>query len=71
MNESEYEDVHIKIIIKRAEVSNYWQNYVKSHRATKAYGDIENAVDNFLRGYNEAIQDVIDILDASDKGETQ
>ena len=51
------------IIRKKAEVSDYWQNDVKSYRALQEYSNIEHDVDNFLRGYNEAVDDILAILD--------
>lgn len=58
----EVDDISDKIIRKKAEVSDYWHNDVKKYRASKGYPDIEHSVDNFLRGYNEAIEDVLAIL---------
>jgi hypothetical protein len=51
-----------QIIRKSAEVSDYWQKDVKSYRATQGYSDIEHDTDNFLRGYNEAVEDMLVIL---------
>lgn len=65
-NKSDYAEVKTvseKIIRKQAEVSNYWQNDVKQYRAMKGYSDIEHDTDNFLRGYNEAVEDMLAILD--------
>lgn len=59
----EVADVSEQIIRKNAEVSKYWQNDVKQYRAMKGYSDIEHDVDNFLRGYNEAVEDMLAILD--------
>lgn len=55
-------DVSEQIIRKKAEVSEYWKNDVKQYRALKGYSDIEHDADNFLRGYNEAVEDVLAIL---------
>lgn len=63
----EVDDISKKIIRKKAEVSEYWQNDVKHYRATKGYSGIEHDVDNFLRGYNEAVEDVLAILDGARK----
>ena len=60
-------DIIEKIIRKKADVSNYWQNNVKQYRAMQGYSDIEHDVDNFLRGYNEAVEDILDILDGTPK----
>lgn len=61
------DDISEKIIRKKAEVSDYWQNDVKQYRAMQGYSDIEHDVDNFLRGYNEAVEDILDILDGTPK----
>lgn len=58
----EVETVSEKIIRKKAEVSDYWMDDVKRYRATQGYSDIEHDVDNFLRGYNEAVEDMLAIL---------
>lgn len=52
-----------KIIRKKSEIIEYWKNDVKQYRAMKGYSDIEHDVDNFLRGYNEAVEDMLAILD--------
>ena len=59
----EVDDISEKIIRKKEKVSEYWQNDVKQYRAMKGYSDIEHDVDNFLRGYNEAAEDIIAIYD--------
>ena len=60
-------DVIEQIIRKKAEVSDYWQNDVKQYRAMQGYSNIEHDVDNFLRGYNEAVEDILAILDDTQK----
>lgn len=62
-------DIIEKIIRKKADVSNYWQNNVKQYRAMQGYSNIEHDVDNFLRGYNEAVEDILAILDDTPKKE--
>ena len=59
----EVDDISEKIIRKKAKVSDYWQNNVKQYRATQGYSNIEHDVDNFLRGYNEAVDDFLAILE--------
>lgn len=59
----EVDVVSEQIIRKKAEVSDYWLKYVKSYLSTQGYSDIEHDVDNFLRGYNEAVEDMLAILD--------
>ena len=56
-----------QIIRKQSEVSDYWQKNVKQYRTMKGYSDIEHDVDNFLRGYNEAVEDILAILDGTSK----
>ena len=59
-----------QIIRKNAEVVVYWTKDVKQYRAMKGYSDIEHDTDNFLRGYNEAVDDMLAILDGKpQKGE--
>lgn len=63
-----------QIIRKKAEIIDYWKNNVKQYRAMQGYCDIEHDTDNFLRGYNEAVEDMLAILDSArmdgDDGET-
>jgi hypothetical protein len=59
----EAETIREKIIRKSAEVCDYWQNDVKQYRAMQGYSDIETAADNFLRGYKEAVEDMLAILE--------
>ena len=63
----EVDDISEQIIRKKSEVSDYWQNDVKRYRAMQGYSDIEHDVDNFLRGYNEAVEDILAILDGTQK----
>lgn len=51
-----------QIIRKKEAVRDYWINDVKRYRAAQGYADIETAVDNFLRGYGEAVEDMLAIL---------
>ena len=67
----EVDVVSEQIIRKKAEVSDYWQNDVKRYRAMQGYSDIEHDVDNFLRGYNEAVEDMLAILDGKPKEEVR
>ena len=63
----EVDDISERIILKKVEVSNYWQNDVKQYRAMQGYSNIEHDVDKFLRGYNEAVEDILAILDGTPK----
>lgn len=58
----EVDDISEQIIRKKSEVGDYWQSDVKQYRAMQGYSDIEHDVDNFLRGYNEAVEDILAIL---------
>lgn len=62
---AEVEKVSEQIIRKKAEVTEYWKNDVKQYRTSKGYSDIEHDADNFLRGYNEAVEDMLAILDGA------
>lgn len=62
---AEVEKISEQIIRKNAEVTEYWKNDVKQYRALKGYSDIEHDADNFLRGYNEAVEDMLAILDGA------
>ena len=63
----EVKKISEQIIRKKAVVSDYWQNDVKRYRAMQGYSDIEHDTDNFLRGYNEAVEDILAILDGTPK----
>lgn len=62
---AEVERISEQIIKKKAEVTEYWKNDVQQYRALKGYSDIEHDADNFLRGYNEAVEDMLAILDGA------
>lgn len=62
---AEVDDLSKQIILKKAEVTEYWKNDVKQYRASKGYSDIEHDVVNFLQGYNEAVEDMLAILDGA------
>ena len=66
-NMVEVDNISEQIIIKKSQVSDYWQNDVKQYRAMQGYSDIEHDIDNFLRGYNEAVEDILAILDGTPK----
>lgn len=63
----EVDDISEQIIRKKVEVCDYWQNDVKQYRGMQGYSNIEHDVDNFLRGYNEAVEDILAILDGTPK----
>ena len=63
----EVETVEEQIIRKKSEVSDYWQNCVRNYRALQSYSLIEHEVDTFLRGYNEAVDDMLAILYGNQK----
>lgn len=51
------------VFVKQDEQREQMFDILKSHRATLSYFAIEQATDNWIRGYGEAVQDVIGILD--------
>lgn len=63
----EVDDISEQIIRKKSEVGDYWKKDVKRYRAMQGYSNIEHDVDNFLRGYNEAVEDILAILDDTPK----
>ena len=59
------DDIREKVIQKREKVSDYWLNDLKRHQKTRGYEQFERDIDNFLRGYNEAVEDILYILGMS------
>ena len=57
------EKFEMAFFIKLDEQREQMLDILKSHRATLSYSDVEQATDNWLRGYGESVQDVIGILD--------
>ena len=57
------EKSEMAVFVKQDEQREQMLDILKSHRATLSYSDVEQATDNWLRGYGEAVQDVIGILD--------
>lgn len=49
------------VLTKQEEEKQYWFNWLKQFRATKEYPIKETAVDNFLRGYGEAVQHMLSV----------
>jgi hypothetical protein len=62
---SKVDTVSEQIIRKKAEVIDYWLNDVKKYRTMQGYTNIEHDVVNFLRGYSEAVEDMLAILDGT------
>lgn len=58
------EAFEVKLFQKKMATSDHWINDVKAYRGAKEYRKIETDVDNFLRGYNEAVADASAILDS-------
>lgn len=52
-----------RIIRKKAEQTEYWKDFLYRFRGMKSYSDVEHEVNNFLRGYNEAVDDTIAIME--------
>ena len=57
------EEISTKIIIKNAKVQDEWFAYLNRNRCFPEYPKIEKDVDNWLRGYNEAVDDALAVLD--------
>ena len=49
------------VFVKQEEEKRYWFDWLKQFRATKEYPIKETAVDNFLRGYGEAVQHMLSV----------
>ena len=49
------------VFVKQEEEKRYWFDWLKQFRATKEYPIKETAVDNFLRGYGEAVQHTLSV----------
>lgn len=49
------------VLTKQEEEKQYWFDWLKQFRATKEYPIKETAVDNFLRGYGEAVQYMLSV----------
>ena len=50
-----------ELFIKQNERREHWMETLNQHRCTKAYKDYEWSIDNWLRGYGEAVQDILAI----------
>ena len=59
------DDIREKVIKKRAKVSDYWLTNLKKHQKKCDYYQFESDTDYFLRGYNEAVEDILYILGMS------
>lgn len=59
----EREAVETLFFIKRDEWRKHWIEYLEKRRATADYSTAEQAVDNWLRGYGEAVDDFLAICD--------
>lgn len=49
------------VFVKQEEEKQYWFDWLKQFRATKEYPIKETAVDNFLRGYGEAVLHMLSV----------
>ncbi|MBQ3543534.1 MAG: hypothetical protein IJA34_00855 [Lachnospiraceae bacterium] len=49
------------VLTKQEEEKQYWFDWLKQLRTTKEYPIKETAVDNFLRGYGEAVQYMLSV----------
>jgi hypothetical protein len=59
----EREKAEKEIFIKRDQERQYWMEYLNQQKGTKEYSSAEKAVDNWLRGYGEAIENILAIFD--------
>lgn len=50
-----------ELFIKQNEHREHWMETLNRHRCTEAYKDHEWSIDNWLRGYGEAVQDILAI----------
>lgn len=50
------------VFIKRDEERKYWIEYLEQHRSEAGYSEKEKAVDNWLRGYGEAVENLLAII---------
>ena len=50
-----------ELFIKQNEHREHWMETLNRHRGTEAYKDHEWSIDNWLRGYGEAVQDILAI----------
>ena len=55
------EKVEKELFIKQNEHRDHWMETLNRHRGTEVYKDYEWSVDNWLRGYGEAVQDILAI----------
>ena len=51
------------IFIKQDDERKQMLNILKTYRGTRTYSDTEQATDNWLRGYGEAVQDILGVFD--------
>lgn len=51
------------LFIKQDEHRKHWEEYLTQYRTTTAYSEHEQAIDNWLRGYGEAVQDILSVND--------
>lgn len=57
------ESVEEALFAKWEKERQHWIEYLKQYRATKEYSSKEQAVDNWLRGYGEAVEDLLAIME--------
>ena len=56
-----FSELEKAVFVKQEEEKQYWFDWLKRFRATKEYSVKEQAVDNFLRGYGEAVQYMLSV----------
>lgn len=59
----EREKAEKEIFIKQDQERQHWMKYLDLVKGAKNYSLVEKAIDNYLRGYNEAIENVLAVFD--------
>jgi hypothetical protein len=59
----EREAVEKAVFIKQDQERQHWIEYLKQFRGTADYSSKEQAVDNWLRGYGEAVENLLAIFE--------
>ncbi len=59
----EREAIEKAVLIKREQERQHWIEHLKQYRGTSIYSSKEQAVDNWLRGYGEAVENLLAIFE--------
>lgn len=52
-----------EVFIKQDQERQRWMEYLNQQKGTKEYSSAEKSVDNWLRGYGEAVENILAIFD--------